>query len=139
MADLARRVELMTPQFEALASAGAFASLDLTPREALWEAGRAAQEKPEYLPGTSVWIQPPLLPILTAAEQVVYDLWTTGISTDDHPVRSVRNWLDHRGVVRIDRLETAESGRRIEVGGVVIHRQRPSSARGRPRSRGADR
>ncbi|GLK18596.1 error-prone DNA polymerase [Herbiconiux flava] len=130
MADLARRVGLTTPQLEALATAGAFESLGLTKREALWEAGNAAQEKAEYLPGTFVSVQPPLLPMLSAEEQVVYDLWATGISPDDHPLAHARAELRRRGALSVGDLATAENGRRIEVGGVVTHRQRPATASG---------
>jgi error-prone DNA polymerase len=130
MADLARRVGLTTPQLEALATAGAFESLGLTKREALWEAGNAAQEKAEYLPGTFVSVQPPLLPMLSAEEQVVYDLWATGISPDDHPLAHARAELRRRGALSVADLATAENGRRIEVGGVVTHRQRPATASG---------
>ena len=35
-----------------------------------------------------------------------------------------------RGALRSDDLRTAEPGRRIEVGGVVTHRQRPATAGG---------
>lgn len=130
LADLSRRVGLNTDQLEALASAGAFDSLGVNRREALWDAGAAALEKPDYLEGTRVTVQPPLLPILTAAEQMAYDLWATGVSTDDHPIRHVRPALDARGALSIDQLERAETGRRIEVGGVVTHRQRPQTASG---------
>ncbi|PWB96538.1 error-prone DNA polymerase [Salinibacterium hongtaonis] len=130
LADLARRVGLNADQLEALASAGAFDSLGMTRREALWDAGAAAQEKPGFLPGSGMSIQPPLLPMLSPAEQVAYDLWATGISTDDHPMRHVREVLTPRGVLPIERLEGAESGRRIEVAGVVTHRQRPQTASG---------
>ncbi|WP_403025426.1 error-prone DNA polymerase [Salinibacterium sp. GXW1014] len=130
LADLSRRVGLSTEQLEALASAGAFDSLGMSRREALWDAGAAAQERPGTLEGTSISIQPPLLPMLSPAEQVAYDLWATGVSTDDHPVRHIRPHLDRRGVWSISRLETGESGRRIEIGGVVTHRQRPQTASG---------
>jgi error-prone DNA polymerase len=130
LGDLGRRVGLTAAQLEALASAGAFETLGLTRREAIWDAGYAALDKAEYLPNTFIAVQPPLFPLLTAAEQVVSDLWATGISTDDHPVRHVRDYLDERGVLTAAALQTAESGRRIEVGGVVIHRQRPSTAGG---------
>ncbi|QEE61088.1 error-prone DNA polymerase [Salinibacterium sp. dk2585] len=130
LADLSRRVGLSTEQLEALASAGAFDSLGMSRREALWDAGAAAQERPGTLEGTSVSIQPPLLPMLSPAEQVAYDLWATGVSTDDHPVRHIRPHLDRRGAWPISRLETGESGRRIEIGGVVTHRQRPQTASG---------
>jgi error-prone DNA polymerase len=130
LGDLARRVGLNVTQLEALAAAGAFESFDLSRRQAIWEAGNAAQEKPEYLIGTSISVQPPLLPILTPAEQLASDLWATGISTDDHPVSFLRPQLHARGVYRADQLASAESGRRIEVGGVVTHRQRPATAAG---------
>jgi len=130
MPDVARRVGLETAELEALSAAGAFASFGLDRRRALWLAGEAAQDRPEYLPGSVVVVQPPLLPVLTETEQVVYDLWATGISPDDHPIRHIRDRLDARGVIRVDRLRETESGRRIEVGGVVTHRQRPATASG---------
>ena len=58
------------------------------------------------------------------------DLRATGISTDDHPIRHMRDALNRRGVVRVDQLDGVESGRRIEVAGVVTHRQRPGTAGG---------
>ncbi|KRE23479.1 error-prone DNA polymerase [Agromyces sp. Soil535] len=130
MADVSRRAGLNAEQLEALAAAGAFDGFGLQRREALWLAGEAAQDREEYLAGSIVVVQPPLLPLLSPAEQVVYDLWATGISPDDHPIRHVREHLDERGAIRIDLLRKAESGRRIEVGGVVTHRQRPATASG---------
>ncbi|MET1015984.1 MAG: error-prone DNA polymerase [Leifsonia flava] len=130
MADLSRRIGLNTEQLEALAAAGAFSGLGLERREALWSAGDAAQDRASFLEGSVVVVQPPLLPMLSEVEQVVYDLWSTGISPDDHPIRHVRDVLSARGARAIDTLRTAESGRRIEVGGVVTHRQRPATAGG---------
>lgn len=130
MTDVSRRAAIDTTQLEALAASGAFDGFGLDRREALWLAGEAAQDREEYLPGSVVVVQPPLLPMLSPAEQVVYDLWATGISPDDHPIRHVRERLDERGVIRVDRLARAETGRRIEVGGVVTHRQRPATASG---------
>jgi len=130
LGDLARRTGLNTAQLEALAAAGAFEGFDLSRRQAIWEAGNAAQERPEYLAGTAITVQLPLLPMLSPAEQLASDLWSTGISTDDHPIRFLRPALAARGVYPADRLAGGESGRRIEVGGVVTHRQRPATAAG---------
>jgi error-prone DNA polymerase len=130
MADAARRVGLNAENLEALATAGAFSGLGLERREALWGAADAAADRPDYLPDSGVTVQPPLLPLLTPVEQVIYDLWATGISTDDHPIRHVRGVLAARGALPMDRLASHESGRRIEVGGVVTHRQRPATAGG---------
>ncbi len=129
-ADLVRRVGLTTAQLEALASAGAFDTFGDSRRQAIWEAGEAAHDREQYLPGSIVSVQPPLLPLLTAHEQLNFDLWATGISPDDHPIAHLREQLAARGVLRASQLAMAESGRRIEIGGVVVHRQRPSTAGG---------
>lgn len=129
-ADLVRRVGLTTPQLEALAAAGAFECFGLTVREALWMAGSAAHNKTEYLEGTLVTVQPPLFRLPNDAETLVADLWATGISTADHPIRHVRSLLNERGALTAAQLASAESGRRVEVGGIVTHRQRPATASG---------
>jgi error-prone DNA polymerase len=130
MEDLVRRVGLTTAQLEALATAGAFEPFGLATREALWRAGAAAEDRAEYLAGTVVAVQPPLFSDPTAFETLSADLWATGISPDDHPVRHLRPGLSGRGVLSAEQLRTAESGRRIEVAGLVTHRQRPATASG---------
>ncbi len=130
LADLARRVGLTAPQLEALAAAGAFDSLDLSRRAALWSAGDAAGERADQLLGSAVSVQPPLLPMLTAAEQTSYDMWATGIPSGEHPMRHVREPLADRGVLQVAQLAHAESDRRIHVAGVITHRQRPATAGG---------
>jgi error-prone DNA polymerase len=128
--DLARRTGATAAQLEALATAGAFDCFGLTRREAIWLAGSAAQERPELLPGTAVSVQPPLFPDPTSFEMLADDLWATGVSTDDHPIAHFRPALDERGVLPSAALRTAETGRRIEVAGLVTHRQRPATASG---------
>lgn len=130
MADLARRTELNAAQLETLAAAGAFESMGLSQREALWNAGPAATERKGQIKGTAVYIQPPLLPELTDQDRVGSDLWSTGITPDDHPVRHLRADLRRRGALSAAELAKAESGRRVQVGGVVTHRQRPATASG---------
>jgi error-prone DNA polymerase len=130
MADLVRRVGLHTAQLESLAAAGAFESLGLSLREALWAAGDAAQDRAEYLSGSMVAVQPPLFSMPSEAEVLLSDLWATGISPNDHIIRHLRPELDRRGVLAAARLAGAESGRRVEIAGVVTHRQRPQTASG---------
>jgi error-prone DNA polymerase len=130
MRDLARRVGLNSAQLEALSAAGAFDSFGLSKRGALWDSEQASQERPDQLQGSSLTVQPPLFAMLTDEEQVINDLWSTGVTPDDHPIRHVRQMLAERGVKSAEQLKTTESGRRIEVGGVVTHRQRPATASG---------
>jgi error-prone DNA polymerase len=130
LADLSRRVGLSTEQLEALAAAGAFDSLGVSRREAFWQAGEASKERADQLVGSAVSVQPPLLPVLSSTERLAYDIWSTGISPDDHPISQARASLTARGVSPISRLSDAESGRRVLAGGAVTHRQRPQTAGG---------
>ncbi len=77
-----------------------------------------------------VSVQPPLFSMPSGMEVLAADLWATGISPSDHPIRYVREQLRQRGALSAAELRSAESGRRIEVGGVVTHRQRPATASG---------
>ena len=128
--DLARRAGLNTEQLESLATAGAFEGLGLDRRQALWSAGEAALDTDAHLQGSLETVQPPLLELMTPVEKVAYDLWATGISPDDHPIRYARAALTAQGALRSDQLTAHENGRRVSVGGVVTHRQRPATANG---------
>ncbi|MEH1011555.1 error-prone DNA polymerase [Micromonospora sp. CPCC 206060] len=130
MADLARRVGLTAAQLEALATADAFACFGLTRRAALWAAGAAAQDRPGRLPGTIAGARAPALPGMDDVDRLMADVWATGLSPETHPARFIRARLDEAGAVPIARLGRVEPGRRIRVGGIVTHRQRPATAGG---------
>jgi error-prone DNA polymerase len=130
MADLVRRAGLSTAHLEALATADAFACFGLSRREALWAAGAAAQERSDRLPGTTTGIEAPMLPGMDAVERMVADVWATGLAPDAHPAQFARSFLDQIGAVPVARLHTMEHGRRVFVGGIVTHRQRPATAGG---------
>ena len=130
LTELVYRTGLTAAQVEALATAGAFDVLGLSRREALWAAGAAAQARPEYLPGIVTAVQPPLFTDLDGYETMVANLVSTGIAPGDHPVRFVRELLRERGVLSARDLRSAEPNRRVEVAGVVTHRQRPATASG---------
>lgn len=128
--DLVRRTSITAAQVEALATAGALECLGLSRREAIWLAGSAAQDRPEYLSNSLIAVQPPLFADPTSYERLAADLWATGISTDDHPMTHYRSGLDARGVLTSRELRGHETGRRVEVAGLVTHRQRPATASG---------
>ena len=58
------------------------------------------------------------------------DLWATGLSGDSFPTQFVRDQLDAIGVVTAAGLAAVPAGRMVLVGGLVTHRQRPSTAKG---------
>ncbi|HEV3012752.1 MAG TPA: error-prone DNA polymerase, partial [Actinomycetota bacterium] len=130
MADLVRRTGVGEGQVEALATAGAFGSLGLERRAALWAAGAVAQARADRLPGTAVGAEAPRLPGMSPVELGAADLWATGLSGDSHPVQFARERLDELGAVAAEGLALVPAGTRVLVGGVVTHRQRPATAGG---------
>src|SRR5215207_7791926 len=130
MADLVRRTGVSEGQVEALATAGAFGSLGLERRAALWAAGAVAQARAERLAGTVVGAEAPRLPGMSPVELGAADLWATGVSGDSHPVQFARERRDELGAVPADGLAVVPAGARVLVGGVVTHRQRPATAGG---------
>ena len=117
------------PVLEALTAAGAFDSLGLDRREALWAAGAAAQSGASRLPGAATGTRVPELRPMSPQEQSAADLWTTGVAPDGHPTRFHRSELDAAGVVTAADLLTCPVGR-VKVAGTVSHRQRPMTAGG---------
>jgi error-prone DNA polymerase len=130
MEDVVRAAGLTEPQVEALATAGAFDSLGLDRRAALWGAGAVAQSKADRLPGIVVGSEAPALPGMDAIERTVADLWSTGVSPNTYPTEFVRHHLDEMGAIPASGLMAVEHGTRVLVGGVVTHRQRPATAGG---------
>jgi error-prone DNA polymerase len=96
----------------------------------LWAAGAAAQDRPDRLPGTVTGTAAPMLPGMSEVDELVADVWATGLSPDTHPAQFIRAELDKAGALPINRLGPVEAGTRIRVGGIVTHRQRPATAGG---------
>jgi error-prone DNA polymerase len=71
---------------------------------------------------------PPLEP-LAAWDAMVADYATTGLTLGPHPMALVRPSLP-RGTVSIADLETLEHGSHVRLGGLVVARQRPGTAKG---------
>ncbi len=130
MEDLVRRTGATLPAVEALSTAGAFGSLQMERRQALWGAGAVAQAADTRLEGVVVGTEAPRLPAMSEPEITAADLWATGVSPSSHVMQYARAGLDAAGAVTVTGLEQVPSGRRVSVGGVVTHRQRPATANG---------
>jgi error-prone DNA polymerase len=77
-----------------------------------------------------VGTEAPRLPAMSEPEVTAADLWATGVSPSSHVMQYARAGLDAAGAVTVTGLEGIPSGRRVCVGGVVTHRQRPATANG---------
>ncbi|MDQ6928177.1 MAG: error-prone DNA polymerase, partial [Actinomycetota bacterium] len=130
MEAVVRAVDLTASQVEALATAGAFAGFDVERRQALWSAGAVAQSKDGRLNGIVTGTQAPTLPAMDEVETTAADLWATGLSPNHHPVEFMRDYLTRRGATAAVDLSQHDDGERVEVAGIVTHRQRPATAAG---------
>jgi error-prone DNA polymerase len=131
MADLSRRVGLTADQVEALATSGAFDCFGVGRRDALWGAGAASTARPGQLDiVTFDETAPAALPTMTEPEQLIADMWATGVTPDIYPTALIRPRLEALGIITALGLRSIENRTRVTIGGVVTHRQRPATARG---------
>jgi len=114
---------------ERLAAAGAFRSLGLGRREALWEA--AAVEAPGERPLQGDLLEPAArLPAASAGEEVVLDYTSTGLTLRQHPMALLRPQFMAERLADTRVLGAARRGAWLRLPGLVLVRQRPGSAKG---------
>lgn len=128
-AEFVRRTGLRAGALKRLGQADAFGSLDLDRQSTLWKA------LPERGPLT-VYDEvahdearadlPPLAPL----EEVLADYRAAGLTLRQHPIGFLRAALDALNVVPSDRLPTLDNDIELAVAGIVMLRQRPSTAKG---------
>jgi error-prone DNA polymerase len=131
--DLWRRVDLPIAALERLAEADAFTTIGLDRRQALWTIrGLSDTRLPlfDMVPAEPDPEPTVALAQMTAGRQVVEDYHSTGLSLRRHPVSFLRQDLQARRIVRCADLATTRDGKRLEVAGIILVRQRPGSARG---------
>jgi error-prone DNA polymerase len=136
--EVARRGGLSRRAIEALAEADAFASLGATRRAAMWDAKAIERYVPPLLRlAESTLDEPslirepaPSLPGETSGQAVVLDYTATGLSLRQHPLALLRPVLTAQGYHDTRRLLSAKEGSSIRLPGIVLMRQRPSTAKG---------
>nr|WP_294501420.1 error-prone DNA polymerase [uncultured Rhodopila sp.] len=131
--DMWRRSRVPVASLERLAEADAFQTLGLDRRQALWTIrGLSDTRLPLFdsLPAEPDREPAIALAAMTAGRQVVEDYRSTGLSLRRHPVSFLRQDLAARRIVRCSDLLTIRDGKRVEVAGIILVRQRPGSARG---------
>ncbi|MDP3658492.1 error-prone DNA polymerase [Phenylobacterium sp.] len=132
---LARRAKLSKRALELLAEADAFRSLGLDRRQALWAVkGMAGEARIEsdapLLAAMGVSEEAVALPLMNLPQHVAEDYRTTSLSLQAHPCSFFREDLVRMGAVPAQALKTLKDRRRITVGGLVLVRQRPGTAKG---------
>ena len=129
---------LVSPRrsLELLAEADALRSLGMDRRAGLWAVkGLAPEAKAQIDAPLLALMGPPAegrvqLPTMPLPAHVVEDYRTTSLSLKAHPVTFFRPLLERMGAVTAARLKTTKDGARLSVGGLVLIRQRPGTAKG---------
>ncbi|MFQ5495421.1 MAG: OB-fold nucleic acid binding domain-containing protein, partial [Phycisphaerae bacterium] len=129
VADLARRSGAARTTLARLAAADAMRSLGLSRRRALWDVLALSREPPLLQDGEPAEADPNL-PDPTLADVVTQDYQTLSLSLNAHPISLVRKDLKRLRVQQARAMNHAPQGRTVRVAGLVLVRQRPSTALG---------
>ena len=126
--DLNHNANLSQADLRILARADAFSELGWRRRDALWRVD-GLWSGPLLSP-----LPPPedsaTIPTASDYEDLQLDFLNLGLCLQKHPIELGREWLDKRQVSPIAKLREQPHGKRVEVAGLVTHRQRPQSASG---------
>ncbi len=127
-----KRTRLPRAQLLILAEADAFGALQGSRRESLWNA-LAADAKPQQgvlFDRAELEETTPQLPAMAPQEEVHADYLATGLSLRSHPMAFQREDLTRIGVITTAALQQVENNSQAKVAGIVLLRQRPSTAKG---------
>ncbi len=126
LADFQLRTGIAKPALRALAKIGALNGLAEHRRAAQWKV-EVSREPGDLFAEVESSSEFPLLP-MNAFERIRADYAGTSLTTGPHPVALLRDKLPH--VWRAKDLTFAHKGQRVTIGGMVICRQRPGTAKG---------
>jgi len=99
-------------------------------RDALWQVERAVRSSGPLLEKLPEPDSPSPLQPMNHEERLVADFHGTGLTVGPHPMAYRREWLNAMGIRRASELHNIPSGKRLRIGGCVIVRQRPGTAKG---------
>ncbi len=129
LADLAQRSGASRATLARLAAADAMRSTGLARREAVWQVLAMADEAPMFA-GSEPAEPDPNLPEMSLKETVYADYEGTGLSLSAHPISLIRSELKSLKLQPAKALKHARKGQWMTIGGLVLIRQRPSTAKG---------
>ncbi len=127
--NLAHRAGLGARELGLLAEAGALEKLERERRSALWQSRAAAARAADRLALEATEPAPRFQP-LGQGELVAWDYRSSWHSTRGHPLETFREELDRMGLPAARTVSSMADGSRTDYAGLVICRQRPSTAGG---------
>ncbi len=136
MHDFSQRTRLGRAVLVRLSQADVFACFGRDRRQALWEAlaqdrsGQQDESLPLFAQLAPVDDPPIDLPRQESMEHVFADYDSTGLSLKAHPISFYRDPLQRWGICPANQLAEQRHNQPIRVAGLVLLRQRPSTAKG---------
>ncbi len=127
--DLVRRTQLREATLDKLAESGALSPLEPDRRKALWKV-RGLARTPQLPLDLREHDHTPDFAGLADFEAIGWDYRTTRHSTRGHPLAHLRERLDEMGLPTAEQVRAMGHGRFANYAGLVICRQRPSTASG---------
>ncbi len=130
--EFARRTKLGRDAIENLAIADAVAPWSGSRREAMWALRALNEREARGELGRAMEIDEPApeLRPLSPIERTRLDVWSLGLSPAIQPIAHLRVQLTARGVIPAAQLTAMPNHLVCTVGGMVITRQRPGTAKG---------
>ena len=130
--DFAQRTALEKEALENVAIAGAFEPWYDSRRAAMWALRGLDEREARGELGRMMEVEEPAaaLRALSARQETAFDLWSTGVAPRQQPIVHFRPMLARQGVIPAQRLAEMPSNLVCKVGGLVITRQRPGTAKG---------
>ncbi len=128
----AQRTRLEKEAIENLAVAGAFAPWFGSRREAMWALRALDEREARGELGKLMDVVEPAVRFAPLGPKVEtsFDLWSTGVTAKGQAVAHFRAQLDAKRVIPAKGLEAMPNHLVCRVGGLVITRQRPGTAKG---------
>lgn len=127
-ADFVRRTDVNARESHALASSGALNALAGSRRQALWETAAADLACDLFAGVKSCDASAELLTPMPILDRIKADFAVLSLTTGQHPMKHIRTRFPDLWCA--DELVLGKDGERIRIGGSVICRQRPSTAKG---------
>ncbi len=130
--DFAQRTQLEKEAMENLAVAGAFAPWFDSRREAMWALRGLDERETRGELGRMMDVDEPTarFKAISARQETSFDLWSTGVSPQQQAIAHLRAFLERERVIPASKLPDMPGNLICRVGGLVITRQRPGTAKG---------
>jgi len=130
--DFAQRTQLEKEALENLAVAGAFDPWFSSRREAMWALRGLDERETRGELGSMMDVDEPeaRFAAISARQETAFDLWSTGVSPKAQAMVHLRKDLERNRVIPAARLAEMSHNLVCRVGGLVITRQRPGTAKG---------